>query len=184
MPALINEIGNIYGRLLVLSRIETTGRGIRYECKCECGNIIERNIIELRESKKENRIASCGCYKIEYLNSKESHIYKHGKVNTPEYKIWSKSKERAKQKGWEHNIEIDDIIIPEYCPLLGIKLKRNIYGMDDSPSIDRINPEKGYIKGNIWIISNRANRIKNDSNIQELEMLVINLKKNINYCNT
>jgi hypothetical protein len=47
----------------------------------------------------------------------------------------------------------------------------------NSPSLDKIIPSKGYIKGNVWVISNRANTLKNDASLQELELLVENLKK-------
>jgi hypothetical protein len=43
--------------------------------------------------------------------------------------------------------------------------------------IGNLEPEKGYIKGNVWVISNRANTLKNDASLQELELLVENLKK-------
>lgn len=58
---------------------------------------------------------------------------------------------------------------PEKCPILDLLLdfsekgKRN----DNSPSIDKIIPEKGYVSGNVAIISWRANRIKNDGNANE-----------------
>lgn len=58
---------------------------------------------------------------------------------------------------------ISDIIIPETCPMLGIKLE---FGFDkqggnfNSPSLDRIIPELGYTKGNVMVISKRANMIK------------------------
>lgn len=73
--------------------------------------------------------------------------------------------------------------LPQYCPVFGIKL--NYQGnkgqkgfVDDSPSIDKIDPKKGYVKGNVQIISWRANRIKSDATIQELETLVMFLKGN------
>lgn len=85
--------------------------------------------------------------------------------------IFNTAKYRAKQRNIEFTLELSDIIIPEYCPILGIKLEIN-YGKgrimcDSSPSLDRINSDKGYVKENICIISWKANRIKNDGNAQE-----------------
>lgn len=90
--------------------------------------------------------------------------------STNEQKIFNRAKSRATRKGWEFTIELSDIKIPELCPVFKQPL---IYGDTDwTPSIDRINPALGYIKGNICIISNRANRIKNDASMQELQAVV------------
>lgn len=85
---------------------------------------------------------------------------------TGEYKLWHSAKSRAKLKGLAFDIEIADVIIPEYCPILGLKLER--LGSGNAPSIDRINPELGYVKGNIWVISNKANMMKSNATKQEL----------------
>lgn len=89
------------------------------------------------------------------------------------------AKRRALSQGIPFDIDYTDISIPEYCPLLGIKLNKHIGEgklYNDSPSLDKIIPKLGYVKGNVWIISNKANRIKSDATIEELELLVKNLK--------
>jgi hypothetical protein len=79
------------------------------------------------------------------------------------------SKTRAIRKGLEHTLSLDDIRIPNKCPLLGIELRSgNGCACDSSPSLDRIDPEKGYTPENTWVISNRANRIKSDATPHEL----------------
>jgi len=96
------------------------------------------------------------------------------------YKIWCNVKKRAKKNGTFFDLEIQDIpTIPKYCPVLGIEIKANIKAgpIDSSPSLDRVNPKKGYTKDNIRIISNRANRIKSDATIKELELVLNNLKQ-------
>ena len=72
---------------------------------------------------------------------------------------------------------MSDIIIPTYCPILKIKLlfSKNIV-QDNSPSVDRIIPELGYVKGNIQIISFKANRIKGHATINELELIIKYIK--------
>lgn len=84
---------------------------------------------------------------------------------TREKKIHERAKSRANKKGWDFNIDVSDIILPEYCPVLGIPLENS---GDYSPSIDRINSFKGYIKGNICIMSYRANVLKNNATPEEL----------------
>lgn len=97
--------------------------------------------------------------------------------NNPSKYLWSLCKSRATKKQIEFNIGPEDILIPEVCPLLNIKLTLNKGKLkDNSPSVDRIDNSKGYIKGNIWVISHKANSIKNNASLLELEMLVNNLK--------
>jgi len=79
------------------------------------------------------------------------------------------AKARAAKAGVPFNITPEDIVIPQLCPVLQIPL---IVGQsqasDNSPSLDRVIPLLGYVRGNILVISNRANRIKNNATIPEL----------------
>lgn len=86
--------------------------------------------------------------------------------------IWSSAKQRARNRGMDFNIELADVrLVPNYCPILGIKLERGNGDKDNSPSLDRIDNSKGYTKDNIIIVSMRANRIKNDATLEELEKI-------------
>ena len=61
---------------------------------------------------------------------------------------------------------------PETCPLLGIALRfNNTASFFDSATVDRKNSDGGYTKDNCWIISMKANRIKTDATIEELEQV-------------
>lgn len=86
------------------------------------------------------------------------------------------AKVRAKAKGIPFTITTKDIVIPDVCPVLGVTLTRpdgTSRGPGDySPSLDRIVPELGYVPGNIRVISYRANRIRNDATIEELEAVL------------
>jgi len=84
------------------------------------------------------------------------------------------AKQRAKAAGVPFTISAKDIIIPTHCPVLGIPLTRRLGrkgGCDASPSLDRIVPQLGYVPGNIVVVSRRANRIKSDASIEELEQV-------------
>ena len=82
-------------------------------------------------------------------------------------------KARAKRKGLPFDLTLDDLIIPEFCPILGIRLvKRRGKFADESPSVDRIVPALGYVKGNVTVISYRANRIKCHASLAELRAIV------------
>jgi hypothetical protein len=88
------------------------------------------------------------------------------------------AKARAKKRGILFNLSHEDIVIPEKCPVLGIKLKISDKTIScNSPSVDRINPKMGYVKGNVAVISYRANSIKNDATSKELEMVLEYVKK-------
>lgn len=90
------------------------------------------------------------------------------------------AKRRAKKKGIEFNLEPTDIQIPEYCPLLNIKIDDWSEDSGYRSTLDRINNSLGYVKGNVMVVSSRANRLKNDATIAELELLIANMKKQVN----
>jgi hypothetical protein len=71
-------------------------------------------------------------------------------------------------------LELSDIQIPTHCPVLNIELKHNFGGKtpaNNSPSLDKLVPELGYTRGNVFIISHRANRLKSDLTIAEIGKL-------------
>lgn len=82
--------------------------------------------------------------------------------------ILLRAKQRAKQKDFEFNLDAVDIVIPLRCPILDIEIIRNKSIKANSPSLDRIDNTKGYIKGNIMVISNKANTMKNNATPEEL----------------
>lgn len=86
--------------------------------------------------------------------------------------LYSNIKSRCKRIGREFSIELEDILIPEKCPVFGFDLKReDRQTWMFAPSVDRIDSSKGYIKGNVTVVSRRANIIKRDATIEELEQL-------------
>lgn len=84
--------------------------------------------------------------------------------------IYVHTKGKAKRLKIEFNLTKEDIIIPQYCPYTNIELTR-IRGkghIETNPSIDRIDPTKGYVRGNIQIISKLANTMKSNSSLETL----------------
>ena len=95
------------------------------------------------------------------------------KQTNPKAQMIRRLRTRAKQKGLEFSLTAGDIDIPAFCPVLGIPLNQGTGGLTgNSPSLDRVDNSKGYVKGNVRVISNRANSIKRDATLQELEQLV------------
>jgi hypothetical protein len=87
--------------------------------------------------------------------------------------LWSTTQSRAKLLDIPFSITEKDIVVPEVCPVLGIPLERQgSKNRDAAPSVDRILPHLGYVVGNISVISQRANRIKNNATIEEIRRLL------------
>ena len=89
------------------------------------------------------------------------------------------ARKRAKDKKIPFNLDSNYIRsrVLSHCPILGIPLEwsalRNngTTALPNSPSLDRIDPERGYVKGNVWIISYRANMIKSNATHEELKLV-------------
>jgi hypothetical protein len=78
---------------------------------------------------------------------------------------------RSKKKGIEFNLELSDVVIPKVCPVLKIPLTAGSSSGGPrgcSPSLDRIDNTKGYIKGNVQVISHKANTMKHCADNNEL----------------
>lgn len=106
-----------------------------------------------------------------YQNNKEklSAIRRNYNAANPERTLVTAARHNAKENRVPFLLEVSDIKIPEVCPVLGIPLVRTGgKRTSNSPSLDRIIPELGYVKGNVIVISWRANRIKSDASIDEL----------------
>lgn len=106
-----------------------------------------------RQKNRADYLASC------------KRVYEKQKT-TPQIRMLQGAKNRAKKYGLPFDITAKDIIIPECCPVLGHLLDRK--SRDSTPSLDRIVPQKGYVKGNIIVISCRANVIKNNATVDEI----------------
>lgn len=102
------------------------------------------------------------------------------------HRMFIAAKARALKEGIPFSIEEEDIVIPKKCPILNIPLNLKIPERGDrgnnirnydSPSLDKIIPSLGYVKDNIWVISYRANTIKNNCTFEEIEKLYKSLCK-------
>lgn len=93
-------------------------------------------------------------------------------ADNPARRMVNAARRTAKLRGLPFDLTHLDISIPDVCPVLGIKLEPQFGERSDgSPSLDRIVPERGYVKGNVIVISWRANRIKADATLDEMERL-------------
>lgn len=193
-------------------RLERKAKGICYECnlpaeenRTRCTFHARRNVeyssspqTRLRKEQLRGKRRAAGlCTKCGqpslgevslYCSACKDKLYKNTKKYTwshHAYAILKPARIRAKRKGVEFNLTVDDISpLPTHCPVLGIEL---IYigteghtgvSSENSPSLDRINPSLGYVRGNVAIISKRANSIKNNASVLELEAVADWLARN------
>jgi hypothetical protein len=106
---------------------------------------------------------------LEEVRTKQRAYYR----KNPATYLLSVCKARAKKLGVPFNLTKEDIVIPEFCPVFGTRLEHGTKPFhDNSPSLDRFKPELGYVKGNIYIISFRANRIKGNATLEEIEKVI------------
>jgi len=149
--------------------------------KCADGHLITcKKCIKIK-NKDKPWINQKACYqdKTKYYNTLE---YKKAaslrfRERNFEQNMLLAIKSSAKKRGLEFDLTIEDIIVPEYCPYLNIKLTKIIGSgkIRTNPSVDRIDNSKGYIKGNIMVISDLANRMKLNTSINELLLFAKNV---------
>ena len=88
-------------------------------------------------------------------------------------RLLKNAKVRATALGLAFDLTLEDITLPEVCPVLGIEI---VFGRGQvqpgSPTVDRVVPERGYIRDNICVISHRANQIKSNGTIAEHEAVL------------
>jgi hypothetical protein len=91
------------------------------------------------------------------------------RIEAPARMMLTAVRAKCKRLAIPFNLELADIVIPLHCPVLGIELRKGDGAItNNSPSLDRIYPAKGYTKGNVLVVSHLANRIKSDATPDEI----------------
>ena len=146
------------------------------KCK-KCKNLVDKEYSKKRRAKRKNLRKNK--IKFEDYNKRRRELHRID----PTKRLWGGAKRRAKRKGIEFNILTYKSLpkVPKYCPILGIPLKVGKgAGTDNSPSLDRINNNKGYTIENIQIISRKANQMKSNATLKEIEKLYNYMNRIIN----
>lgn len=142
-----------------------------------------------RQAVKERLNRYQGLYKQYKYKKEEKKLLAHKERVSYKWKYkkaseqFYKKKQYCKERGIDFTITPWDLTYPEYCPVFGIKLQ---WGQgngisENSPSLDRLDPNKGYIPGNVQYMSWRANRIKNNATLEEMEKLYNWYKKQVSW---
>lgn len=138
------------------SKNRSQKNGLACQCKTCVKEYQEANVDKIRKQKNA------------YAARKKEYYKEYRKANVDAF-ILSQIKARAKKKGLDFSLELKDIQGVAHCPVFGYRLKRGEgKAVPTSPSVDRIDPSKGYTKDNIQILSQRANAMKQDASPEEL----------------
>tara|TARA_Y100001963_G_C6698772_1_gene408351 strand:- start:46 stop:1125 length:1080 start_codon:yes stop_codon:yes gene_type:complete len=193
------EIGDKLGDLEVIGFTKNTEKPLYHGdykiiCKCNaCGKTDYLIHVQQWQDRKQriklnpNRISSCGCKGSNFVDGFSRKEHK----NNIYHRSFHDAKRRAKKNKLPFNLTKEYLIelgIPEYCPYYTwIKLEKNIGGKfwsNSSPSLDRIIPRKGYVKGNVQYVSWAYNCDKKDLDYKRAKIIANSLKpKNDNFLN-
>ena len=143
----------------------------RYKVCNSCEQSLNLNKFSLIEKWNPNSDTKNTCKKCSIKIRQTEKLNRDWKVDAARL-LYKNIKSRCKRIGREFSIELEDIIIPEKCPVFGFDLKReDKQTWMCAPSVDRVDNSKGYIKGNVTVVSRRANILKKDATLEELEQL-------------
>lgn len=178
--------GRRFGRLTVIER--TAARRfdkVVWRCRCDCGGEVTTTTGSLMNGDRR----SCGCYRTKYstpaakLEAKRAGWRRYWNTVGAEPRRWAsfvvrRARRRAARLGVPFDLQVEDLLpLAEICPIFGVALDystgtKGSGPRSNSPALDRYDNALGYVKGNVWIISHRANSLKNNATLEELEMLV------------
>ena len=138
-----------------------------------------------KKEKKQNALAD----KWEYQFTRWGQFFVNGKIHDKEFALickekFSQKKANATRVGILWEIKFHEIEWNTVCPILGITLDYFADNrQENSPSFDKINPDLGYISGNVCVMSWRANRIKNNGTAEEHRKIATFLDNTQKPCN-
>lgn len=134
-----------FGRWTVIEQHGNTKNGAAiWKAICDCGNIGYPIGSDLRNKKT----VSCGCFQKE---GSKNRFTTHGQTKTRLYRIWKAIKTRCTNKNIpsaKYYSRKNITIYEEWCSFEKFKDWATKNGYSDTLSIDRIDPDKGYIPEN------------------------------------
>ncbi|MDB3915431.1 hypothetical protein N9367_03175 [Gammaproteobacteria bacterium] len=174
--------------LTSIAKVETKKEALKNNRRYFIINCSKCNLSKVHDVK--SRLGGCiECIRKRSAKiNKEAYIPKEKKeetYNTIENILYMYAQARAKKKKSEFSIKYEDVFIPEYCPILGIKIDKFLEDTSQShksrassPSLDRVDSSKGYIKGNVTVISYRANILKGQGTAKQHRLIASWIRKN------
>lgn len=109
--------------------------------------------------------------------AKYAEYQRNSRAKSPKDHLVHQARARAKKASLPFDISVETIHWPTHCPVLGLELNyskepiasRKAWQVrSNTVTLDRHVNELGYVPGNVFVISHRANRIKSDASAEEL----------------
>lgn len=113
--------------------------------------------------------------------ARKARRFREGRKKNIRAVLCARARQRGRELGVPATISRRDLEWPHRCPVLGTVLDydtpRGMRGSvaaspENLPSLDRLVPEWGYAPGNVFVISHRANTLKNSSTVDELRAII------------
>jgi hypothetical protein len=152
-----------------LTAIEYVHEEDKWKFLCDCGNIKNIKLANVKRDGPRNGTQSCGCLHKEYLLSQDgkNHSCWRGCGDIP-MSYYNRARRGAESRNMEFDITIEDmsdlIIKQNYkCNISGMPIKFNAL-KKHTASLDRIDNSKGYVKGNVQWLHKDINSIKSNYN--------------------
>lgn len=142
-----------------------------YSWKTKAGHLCSRCVICHKGIVKED-------YSPRVAAIKKGQVQKRREENPARHMI-NRTRLAAKKKGLVFSITETDILpLPKICPALGLVLEYlgGCRNQANSASIDRRDNSKGYVPGNVFVISRRANTLKSDATFEEMSGVLAYMK--------
>lgn len=185
----LNLVGKVFGRLTVASSAPRTYQTM-WRCVCACG----KEVVVSGANLRTGHTSSCGCLREElrptYASKRDNtgrnnprakaSIERNGDDYVPSNSVWYKRAAGVYYAARKNNIKlgfksVSELatyvcsIAPTKCPVFGKAFVARGAGFSNwSPSIDKIDPKRGYVRGNIQVISMLANCMKRNATPKEL----------------
>ena len=147
MGSRLDLAGRTVSRLQVIKESKTRKHGkVTWHCTCSCGKAVLATTSDLRSGNKK----SCGCLQKENA----ARVGRSNKVAFGHYglqSLFTQYKNRAKKRGLEFNLSVElfEILTSApcyYCGKLPSQVKCIEYKYN---GLDRVDPLKGYVEGNL-----------------------------------
>lgn len=156
--------GEVAGRRVITRPVTKIAKSRRDTIKAAGGAAYEELLRKGRAARAK--------YRRDHPGSSKSH-----RTSVPfKTYICQKARKRGRERGLPSTITADDLVWPSHCPVLGLELdypeRSGMRGAGAAqanwPSLDRWDSTKGYVPGNVFVISYRANTLKNSANYAEI----------------